>query len=182
MAGWDRTRVRVLVSGQDRLGPESRIAGSLMPWSEVARLAPEPAGLWEVSWRYRLAEGEVEVVRWDGPWVDCGTPAQYLWANLAASGGVSVVGEGARVEGKLDHCVVWPGARVRQGESQAYAIRADDYVTVLMPRRYPDPRKPGTEYFTTWFDTWRFVNGKADEHWDPATIAPPAAPAAPAAR
>lgn len=50
----------------------------------------------------------------------------------------------------------------------------DDYVTVMLPRRYPDPRKPGAEYFTTWFDTWRFVDGKADEHWDPATIAPPA--------
>jgi predicted SnoaL-like aldol condensation-catalyzing enzyme len=32
-------------------------------------------------------------------------------------------------------------------------------------------------YSTTWFDTWRFVDGKADEHWDPATIAPPAPPA-----
>lgn len=53
-------------------------------------------------------------------------------------------------------------------------IAEDDYVTVLMPRRFDDPRKPGTQYSTTWFDTWRFVNGKADEHWDPATIAPPA--------
>jgi predicted SnoaL-like aldol condensation-catalyzing enzyme len=25
---------------------------------------------------------------------------------------------------------------------------------------------------------WRFVDGKADEHWDGATINPPAAPAA----
>ncbi len=25
-------------------------------------------------------------------------------------------------------------------------------------------------YTTTWFDTWRFVNGKADEHWDGATL------------
>ena len=51
----------------------------------------------------------------------------------------------------------------------------DDYVTVMIPRSYPDPRKPGATYSTTWFDTWRFVNGKADEHWDPATIiAPPA--------
>ena len=59
------------------------------------------------------------------------------------------------------------------------AVTADgNYVTVMMPRKYPDPRTPGKEYFTTWFDTWRFVNGKADEHWDPATIAPPAAPAA----
>jgi predicted SnoaL-like aldol condensation-catalyzing enzyme len=56
------------------------------------------------------------------------------------------------------------------------AVMADgDYVTVLTPRKYPDPRTPGKEYFTSWFDTWRFVNGKADEHWDPATIAPPAA-------
>jgi len=23
-------------------------------------------------------------------------------------------------------------------------------------------------YTTTWFDMWRFVDGKADEHWDPA--------------
>ena len=54
----------------------------------------------------------------------------------------------------------------------------DDYVTVLIPRSYPDPRKAGATYSTSWFDTWRFVDGKADEHWDPATIAPPAAPAA----
>ena len=56
------------------------------------------------------------------------------------------------------------------------AVMAEgDYVTVLTPRKYPDPRTPGKEYFTSWFDTWRFVNGKADEHWDPATIAAPAA-------
>ena len=55
------------------------------------------------------------------------------------------------------------------------AVMAEgDYVTVLTPRKYPDPRTPGKEYFTSWFDTWRFVDGKADEHWDPATIAPPA--------
>ena len=54
-------------------------------------------------------------------------------------------------------------------------IAEGDYVTVMIPRKYPDPRAAGKEYSTTWFDTWRFVNGKADEHWDPATIAPPAA-------
>ena len=48
-----------------------------------------------------------------------------------------------------------------------------DLVTVVVPREYDDPRKPGTKYSTTWFDTWRIVDGKADEHWDPATIAPP---------
>jgi predicted SnoaL-like aldol condensation-catalyzing enzyme len=28
---------------------------------------------------------------------------------------------------------------------------------------------PGKTYTTTWFGTWRFKDGKADEHWDPAT-------------
>jgi predicted SnoaL-like aldol condensation-catalyzing enzyme len=59
--------------------------------------------------------------------------------------------------------------------TEVVAVTAeDDYVTVMMPRRYDDPRNPGEQYYTTWFDTWRFVDGKADEHWDPATIAPPA--------
>ncbi len=58
--------------------------------------------------------------------------------------------------------------------TEIVAVMADDdYVTVLWPRTYPDPRNPGETYSTSWFDTWRFVDGKADEHWDPATIAPP---------
>lgn len=44
----------------------------------------------------------------------------------------------------------------------------DDYVTVMLAREYPDPHNEGETYSTTWFDTWRFVDGKADEHWDPA--------------
>jgi len=56
------------------------------------------------------------------------------------------------------------------------AVLADgDLVTVVIPREYDDPRSPGKKYTTTWFDMWRIVDGKADEHWDPATIAPPAA-------
>ena len=43
----------------------------------------------------------------------------------------------------------------------------DDLVTVLTPRVFDDPRTEGKKYYTTWFDTWRFVDGKADEHWDP---------------
>ncbi len=34
-----------------------------------------------------------------------------------------------------------------------------------------DPKNPGKTYTTTWFDMWRFVDGKADEHWDGATLA-----------
>jgi predicted SnoaL-like aldol condensation-catalyzing enzyme len=58
--------------------------------------------------------------------------------------------------------------------TEVVAVMAEgDLVTVIMPREYPDPRNPDETYFTTWFDTWRFVDGKADEHWDPALIAAP---------
>ena len=51
------------------------------------------------------------------------------------------------------------------------AVMADgDYVTVLSARTLPDPRDKSKTYTTSWFDTWRFVDGKADEHWDPAEI------------
>lgn len=51
-----------------------------------------------------------------------------------------------------------------------------DYVTILTRREIPYADDPSQSYTTTWFDTWRFVDGKADEHWDPATIAPPPSP------
>ena len=52
------------------------------------------------------------------------------------------------------------------------AVVADgDYVVVVTPRHMKDAKDPSKSYDTTWFDMWRFVDGKADEHWDPATKA-----------
>lgn len=46
------------------------------------------------------------------------------------------------------------------------AVMAEgDLVTVLYPRQVDGPQG---RYTTTWYDTWRIVDGKADEHWDPA--------------
>jgi predicted SnoaL-like aldol condensation-catalyzing enzyme len=50
-----------------------------------------------------------------------------------------------------------------------------EYVTILTRRIMPYADDPTQSYTTTWFDTWRFVDGRADEHWDPATL-PTAAP------
>jgi predicted SnoaL-like aldol condensation-catalyzing enzyme len=53
--------------------------------------------------------------------------------------------------------------------TKVVAVLADgDLVTVVMPRDVKDPKDPSKTYTTTWFDMWRFVDGKADEHWDPA--------------
>jgi predicted SnoaL-like aldol condensation-catalyzing enzyme len=48
-------------------------------------------------------------------------------------------------------------------------VAEGDYVIVTQPRQMKDSKDPTKTYTTTWFDMWRFVDGKADEHWDPAT-------------
>jgi predicted SnoaL-like aldol condensation-catalyzing enzyme len=52
-------------------------------------------------------------------------------------------------------------------------IAEGDYVTVATRTEAPDPRNPGQTYTTTHFDMWRFVDGKADEHWDEGRINAP---------
>lgn len=133
--GWDGTTVRVLItpdpSYADFADAAGRFAGiSAMPWSDVAGLAAEPSGLFELVWRPAQQAGRLELVATDEPFFDCGTPAEYLAANLAWSGGESVVGEGAVVEGEIVRCVVWPHGVVRAGERLVDSIRAGADVTV----------------------------------------------------
>jgi len=56
-------------------------------------------------------------------------------------------------------------------------VAEGDMVVVAVVRSMADPRDPTKMYTTTWFDMWRIMDGKADEHWDYGTIAAPAAPA-----
>jgi N-acetyl-alpha-D-muramate 1-phosphate uridylyltransferase len=131
-ASWDRTRVRVVVAGPAVLSPTSRIVASFMPWSAVAALPAEPSGLYETCWAPLAEAGELEVVGWAGPVIDCATPRDYLTANLQAWRGQSVIGAGAVVEGQISRSVVWPGARVWPSEVLVDAIRTDAGITVLV--------------------------------------------------
>jgi predicted SnoaL-like aldol condensation-catalyzing enzyme len=106
--------------------------------------------------------------QWDraGEWL---TKAYHQHNPNAASGldGVIYFFTQVRKVKRVDQCGTLT--------NEIVAVLADgDLVTVLTPRKYPDPRTPGKEYYTTWFDTWRFVDGKADEHWDSALVPPPA--------
>lgn len=132
LEGWDGARQRVLVVGEDVLHERARVAGALLPGPVAASLAAVPSGLWEVLWRDALAAGQIDVVRHDGPFVDCGTPADYLRANLEWSGGASVVSAGSDVRGEVVRSVVWPGSEVRPGEVLVDAIRFDGRRTVLV--------------------------------------------------
>jgi mannose-1-phosphate guanylyltransferase/MurNAc alpha-1-phosphate uridylyltransferase len=134
LEGWDGERTRVLVHDGAELRRGVRVAGALVPWDEARRMAPTPSGLYQTSWRDAARDGRLEVVSLPGreTCVDCGTALDYLEANLAWSGGTSVVGVGALVEGTISESVVWPGAEVRRGERLHRAIRAHERMTVLV--------------------------------------------------
>jgi len=130
--GWDGSRLRFLLAGTADVSSDMRIAGALLPWATVRDLAAEPSGLWEASWRDEAVAERVEAVRIGPgvPFVDCGTPAAYLAANMVASGGESVVGAGAVVDGEVVRTVVWPGGYVHRREHLVDCVRVGDRMTV----------------------------------------------------
>jgi len=139
VAGWDGELPRLLCTRPDEpdpavLGGLHYVGTALLPWWSVRDLGPEPAGLYEVSWRDLHARGRLDLVVTDRPAVDCGTPADYLRANLLASGGASVVEPGADVEGRLERSVVWAEERVGPDELLVEAVRGAG--TTLYPLRH----------------------------------------------
>ena len=99
--GWDGERIRLLVV-EDRARPDFGSARVLRRRAAAVggrrRPRPRPVRPLRGGWRYAFELGRLDLVDHEGPFVDCGTPADYLRANLLASGGASVVGPGAQVE------------------------------------------------------------------------------------
>lgn len=150
VTGWDRERVRLMCIEDPDNGDfgELRYAGTaLLPWRLVRELPAERHGLYRAVIAPAYEEGRLDLVTGDPRYFDCGTPREYLDANLAAAGGGlvaadatvtgeaidSVVGAEARVAGRIERCVVWPDARVGEGEVLREAIRATLEVTVQVP-------------------------------------------------
>jgi len=126
--GWDRERTRLLCVVDPARGDfgDLRYCGvALIPGPVAGRFEPVPSGLYEVSWRAEQAAGRLDLAVTAAAFVDCGTAADYLHANLAASGGRSVVADGVTVGAgaHLERTVVWPGAEVAAGERLVDAIR-----------------------------------------------------------
>jgi predicted SnoaL-like aldol condensation-catalyzing enzyme len=103
--------------------------------------------------------------------------ARYIQHNPNVASGLDPVMKffGGRTPGAIPDAKSWKTKVVS-------VVAEDDLVVVSFVREYPHPSQPGQTYTTTWFDMWRILDGKADEHWDPATMAAPAAPAASPAR
>src|ERR687898_112427 len=118
-------RVHMSIEEREPLGTAGGL-GRLRPWIDGRGTLVLNGDTWCPG---SLAEF---LAGWDGPCLDCGTPARSLAANMAASGGEPVVGDGARVDGELTRSVVWAGTSVLPGERLVDAVRASDDVTVLV--------------------------------------------------
>jgi NDP-sugar pyrophosphorylase family protein len=134
LAGWDGERVRVLVHDGE-LVPGSLIVASLVPAADALGFPARPLGLSNGLWWPARDAGRLDSISGHGVLVACDTPADYLEANLLASGGTSVIGAGAVVEGRIERCVLWPDTIVRRGEVLVDAIRCDAHTTVLVRTR-----------------------------------------------
>lgn len=147
--GWDGERVRMLGRREDDgfppFGGLSFAGASLIPAADAAQLKPEYSHLVLTTWRPAERAGRLDAIELDGTYIDCGTPAHYLTANLHAAHGSNlidpsavvegtvsqcVVGAGARVAGRASRSVLWSGAQVGQEEALSEVIRAASGLTV----------------------------------------------------
>jgi MurNAc alpha-1-phosphate uridylyltransferase len=137
LEGWDAAGPRLLVTHDavhaDFTGGWRFVGSSLLPWRLIRDLEPTPSGLYEVVWRVALERHQLSFVETVEPFIDCGTPADYLRANLLANGGASVIGAGAVVRGTIERCVLWAGAQVDAGEHLTECVRTATGLTVKAP-------------------------------------------------
>jgi NDP-sugar pyrophosphorylase family protein len=148
--GWTGDTVRMLTrplyAGVEGGFSGQKFAGfSLVPWRYLRDLDATQGSLVNTVWRPAERNGQLELVTYDGLYLDTGTPADYLSANLHAANHASlvdpsatitghitesVVGPKAVVAGAITRCVIWPGATVAKTETLHNAIRAGRDLTV----------------------------------------------------
>jgi predicted SnoaL-like aldol condensation-catalyzing enzyme len=112
---------------------------------------------------YHIVKDLLEAGRWNE--ADRWLTPEYIQHNpLAPSGRDSVVNFFTQV------MKVQPKPVPEKMKTPIVAVLAEgDLVTVVYPRELKDPKDSSKTYTTSWFDMWRFKDGKAAEHWDPAT-------------
>jgi predicted SnoaL-like aldol condensation-catalyzing enzyme len=111
---------------------------------------------------YHIARDLLEAGHWEE--ADKWITERYIQHNPNASSGRKAV-----IEFFTKTLKQQPKPISQRLEHPISAVVAEgDYVVVVAPRELKDPGDPKKTYTIAWFDMWRFVDGKADEHWDGA--------------
>lgn len=141
-------------------GAGAQEAVTVAPDVEALFTSPDPQLHANKQVVYEIIRVLLEAGQWDR--ADEYLTERYIQHNPnAASGRAGVVTfftEVLKVEPK-------PVAD-RLSSKVAFVTAEGDIVTVGFVREETDA--DGQPYTTTWYDTWRMLDGKADEHWDPA--------------
>jgi predicted SnoaL-like aldol condensation-catalyzing enzyme len=135
------------------------------PDAEALFTSKDPALHRNKQAAYHIERDLLEAGHWE--LADKWLTERYIQHNPnAASGRAGVIAFFTQV------LKVQPKAIPEKLSAKVVAVVAEgDYVVVITPRTMKDPKDPTKSYSTSWFDMWRFVDGKADEHWDGATKA-----------
>jgi predicted SnoaL-like aldol condensation-catalyzing enzyme len=113
---------------------------------------------------YKIMKELLEAGHWDkaGNYLT----ERYIQHNPLAASGLDGV-----VKYFTEVAKVKPKPIPEKLSTKVVSVLADgDLVVVTQVLELKHPKDPSKTYTTTWFDMWRFVDGKADEHWDPATL------------
>ncbi|MCY1646622.1 nuclear transport factor 2 family protein [Caulobacter sp. SL161] len=139
---------------------QDRVVG--VPNPDALFTSPDPILHRNKQTTYKIIKELLEAGHWDR--ADRYLTERYIQHNPnAASGRQGVVDFFTKV------LQVTPKPIPDKMATQIVSVVAEgDIVTVAFPSEMPDPKDPSKTYTTTWFDSWRFVDGKADEHWDSA--------------
>jgi predicted SnoaL-like aldol condensation-catalyzing enzyme len=148
-----------LLSGTACLQAQEAVVGASDPDSLFTSKDPKLHANKQVA--YKIIKELIEAGHWER--ADQYLTERYIQHNpLAASGRAGVVKFFTEV------VKAKPQPIPEKMKSKVVAVLAEgDFVTVAFARELKDPKDPGKTYTTTWFDMWRFKDGKADEHWDP---------------
>jgi len=113
---------------------------------------------------YHIMKDLLEANHWE--LADKYLTERYIQHNpLAADGRAAVV----RFFTEVRHVHPTPIPQKLTRTKVVSVVAEGDYVVVAAVAEYPEPKDPTKNYTSTWFDMWRFVDGRADEHWDGAT-------------
>lgn len=124
VAGWDRRAPRLLVTDVGRpsdFGTRRFVGASLLPGAVAAALPAEPEGLYETVWV--PAGDRLQLFETDAHAYDCGTPEEFIRANLEVSRAPSVVHPTARPGGPVVGSVFLEGATSPPGTTSVGEIR-----------------------------------------------------------